>query len=344
MTTKVVPDEVPLGRTEGAVPGTPGQPLSSSRRGDRPSTRGRWLWGHQPTRLSGLERHRRWAGRLLVLPVVVILAGAVVLPLGEAVYYSFTQWNGLTSVYMGLENYTTGIFRDPNIGRILINNAVILGSIPLGILLSLVTAAALARIGRSSRLFRTVFFLPVAVSWVAIAIAAQGVLSYTGGLNGVLGFLGLGALQRDWLGNPTTALGGVVVTFNWAMFGLNTVILFAGMTAVDENVLEAAELDGAGAIRTLWHVTLPLIRRFIDVAVVITVVTALSQIFALIYVMTSGGPGYATTTLEFSLYEDAFTDGSFGLAAAVGLVLLLATIVIAFVSLWSGTRNGEKAA
>jgi multiple sugar transport system permease protein len=259
--------------------------------------------------------------------------------LGEAVYYSFTQWNGLTAFFVGLQNYTTGIFRDPNIGRILINNATILISIPVGISCSLATAGVLARIGRSSRFFRSVFFLPVAVSWVVIGVAAQGLLSYTGGLNAALGFLGLTSLERDWLGDPLTALGALVFTFNWAIFGLNTVILFAGMSSVDESVLEAAELDGAGHIATLWHVTLPLIRRFIDLAVVITVVTALTQIFALIYVMTSGGPGYATTTLEFALYQDAFNNGSFGLAAAIGLMLLVVTLVVAGLSLRSGTKR-----
>jgi multiple sugar transport system permease protein len=291
--------------------------------------------------MSALERQRRRAGRLFVIPVVLISVAVVGVPAVQAVYYSLTQWNGLTSVFIGFQNYTTGILRDPNLTQILTNNGIILASIPVGVSCSLVAAGALTRIGRSSRFFRSVFFLPVAVSWVAIAVAAQGLLSYTGGLNSVLRFVGLSGLQRDWLGEPTTALAAVVFTFNWAVFGLNTVILYAGMSAVDPSLHEAAELDGAGSIATLWHVTLPLIRRFIDLAVVITVVTALTQIFALIFVMTGGGPGYATTTLEFSLYEDAFTNGSFGLAAAVGIVLLLITLVVAGLSMRSGIKSGE---
>lgn len=286
-----------------------------------------------------MERQRRWAGRIFVMPAVVILIALVGIPVGQAVYYSFTQWNGLTALFIGLQNYTTGIFKDPNIGQIVTNNAVILMSIPVGVGCSLATAGILTKIGRSSRFFRSVFFLPVAVSWVVIGVAAQGLLSYTGGLNSVLGFVGLKGLERDWLGDPMTALGSLVFTFNWAIFGLNTVILFAGMAAVDQSVLEAAELDGAGPIASLWHVTLPLVRRFIDLTIVITVVTALTQIFALIYVMTSGGPGYATTTLEFASYEDAFENGSFGLAAAIGLVLLLVTLVVVGLSLRSGTKN-----
>jgi multiple sugar transport system permease protein len=326
--------------TLGAGPGAQGQPLTLNvsppfTEDQSPTVRAR--------RLSGTERRRRRAGRLFVAPVVVIILGAVALPLGQAIYYSFTQWNGLTSVFSGLQNYTTGIFRDPNIGQILTNNAIILLSIPVGVTFSLLSAGVLTKIGRSSRVFRSVFFLPVAVSWVAIAIAAQGLLAYSGGVNTVLRLVDLGSLQRDWLGDPATALGAVVFTFNWAIFGLNTVILYAGMASVDDSVIEAAELDGAGWIRTLWHVTLPLIRRFIDLAFVITVVTALTQIFALIYVMTAGGPGYATTTLEFALYQDAFTNGSFGLAAAIGFILLLVTLVIAGLSLRSGTKSEGRA-
>jgi multiple sugar transport system permease protein len=265
------------------------------------------------------------------------------LPLGQAVYYSLTEWDGLTSHWVGLSNYTGSIWTNPNIREIVTNNVIILLSIPFGVALSFVIAYALYRGVAGARAFRAIYFLPTAFSWVVIGIAARGVLSYHGGLNTVLRDVGLGALTRDWLGQPDTALGAIVLTFNWAVVGLNTVVLLSGMATLDKSVFEAAQLDGAGHLEMMRQVVLPWTRRFIDLALVITVVAALTQIFALIYVMTSGGPGYATTTLEFFLYQEAFADGSFGISAALGVILLTITLIVAGLQLRAGVRRERTA-
>lgn len=264
------------------------------------------------------------------------------LPLGQALYYSLTDWDGLTSTFVGLSNYTDSIFRDPNIRQIVTNNLVILLSIPFGVAVSFVIAYVLYRGVWGGKVFRAVYFLPTAFSWVVIGIAARGVLSYHGGLNGLLGTIGLSSLGQDWLGQPQTALAGIVVTFNWAVLGLNTVILLAGMATLDQSVFEAAQLDGAGHLRMMRSIVLPWTRRFVNLAMVITIVAALTQIFALIYVMTSGGPGYATTTLEFFLYQEAFNNGSFGISAALGIILLTITLVVAGFQLRSGAKKEDS--
>ena len=286
-----------------------------------------------------MERRRRRTGRAFVLPLVALVAVCVGLPLGQAVYYSFTSWDGLTATYVGLSNYTNSIFNNPNIEQIIVNNVVILLSIPIGVAVSFLLAYVLHRGVWGGRAFRAIYFLPTAFSWVVIGIAARGVLSYAGGLNGLLGAVGLHSLERDWLGQPHTALAGVVITFNWAVVGLNTVVLLAGMATLDQSVFEAAQLDGAGHLRMMRSIVLPWTRRFVNLAMVITIVAALTQIFALIYVMTSGGPGYATTTLEFFLYQEAFNDGSFGISAALGVILLTITLIIAGSQLRAGAKN-----
>jgi ABC-type sugar transport system permease subunit len=286
-----------------------------------------------------MERRRRRAGRLFALPLVAIVLVCIGLPLVQAIYYSLTDWDGLTSTYVGLDNYTGSIWGNPNIAEIVTNNVVILLSIPFGVAVSFALAYVLFRGVWGGRVFRAVYFLPTAFSWVVIGIAARGVLSYHGGLNTVLDFVGLGSLGRDWLGHPDSSLAAIVVTFNWAVVGLNTVILLSGMATLDQSVFEAAQLDGAGHLKMMRHVVLPWTRRFVDLALVITIVAALTQIFALIYVMTSGGPGYATTTLEFFLYQQAFADGSFGISAALGVILLTITLVVAGLQLRAGVRK-----
>jgi ABC-type sugar transport system permease subunit len=290
-----------------------------------------------------MERRRRRTGVLFAVPLVAMVLVCIGLPLGQAVYYSLTEWDGLTSHWIGLSNYTGSIWTNPNIREIVTNNVIILLSIPFGVALSFVIAYALYRGVAGARAFRAIYFLPTAFSWVVIGIAARGVLSYHGGLNTLLGDVGLGALTRDWLGQPDTALGAIVLTFNWAVVGLNTVVLLSGMATLDKSVFEAAQLDGAGHLEMMRQVVLPWTRRFIDLALVITVVAALTQIFALIYVMTSGGPGYATTTLEFFLYQEAFADGSFGISAALGVILLTITLIVAGLQLRAGVRRERTA-
>jgi ABC-type sugar transport system permease subunit len=288
---------------------------------------------------SALERRRRRRGLLCVLPLVSLVLVAIGLPLGQAIYYSLTDWDGITSTFVGLSNYSDGIIKNPNIEQIVGNNILILLSIPIGVALSFVIAYVLYRGAWGGKVFRAVYFLPTAFSWVVIGIAARGVLLSTGGLNSLLNAVGLGSLTRDWLGEPHTAIAGIIFTFNWAVLGLNTVILLAGMATLDKSVFEAAQLDGAGHRAMMRHIVLPWIRRFVDLVLVITIVAALTQIFALIYVMTSGGPGYATTTLEFALYQEAFSVGSFGVAAALGVILLTITLIIAGIQLRTGTRK-----
>ena len=290
-----------------------------------------------------MERRRRRTGRLFALPLVAMVLVCIGLPLGQALYYSLTEWDGLTSKYLGLANYTDSIWANPNIREIVSNNIIILLSIPFGVAISFGIAYVLFRGIWGSRAFRAIYFLPTAFSWVVIGIAARGVLSYSGGLNTLLGAVGLGSLQHDWLGQPHTALASIVLTFNWAVVGLNTVILLSGMATLDKSVFEAAQLDGAGHLKMMRHVVLPWTRRFVDLALVITIVAALTQIFALIYVMTSGGPGYATTTLEFFLYQQAFADGSFGISAALGVILLTITLVVAGFQLRAGVKKDRAA-
>jgi ABC-type sugar transport system permease subunit len=291
-----------------------------------------------------MERRRRRTGRLFVLPLVAMILICIGLPLAQAGYYSLTEWDGLTSKYVGLANYTDSLWTNPNIREIVTNNITILLSIPIGVAVSFVIAYVLFRGVWGGRTFRAIYFLPTAFSWVVIGIAARGVLAYNGGLNSMLDFVGLGSLGHDWLGQQQTALGAIVLTFNWAVMGLNTVILLSGMATLDQSVFEAAQLDGAGHLKMMRHIVLPWTRRFVDLALVITIVAALSQIFALIYVMTSGGPGYATTTLEFFLYQEAFADGSFGISAALGVILLTITLIVAGLQLRAGVKKEGRVA
>ena len=133
------------------------------------------------------------------------------------------------------------------------------------------------------------------------------------------------------LSHPHSALVAVTITFIWGMFGTNLIIFLAGMSTIDESLYDAARVDGAGSLRVLVSITFPLLRRFVQFAFIITLVSAFTAIFSLIYIMTGGGPGFATTTLEFYGYQQGFATGDFGAAATAGVMLFVAVAVVSVV-------------
>jgi multiple sugar transport system permease protein len=132
----------------------------------------------------------------------------------------------------------------------------------------------------------------------------------------------------------------VALTFIWSVFGTNTIIFITGMATLDRDVYEAARVDGAGSLALFRFVTIPLLMRFIRFAFILTVITGFTALFSLIFVMTSGGPGYGTTTLEFFVYQKAFKQGVFGYAAAIGVVLFAIVFAISAVQ-QRFLRSGE---
>ncbi|MHB8399370.1 MAG: carbohydrate ABC transporter permease [Candidatus Limnocylindrales bacterium] len=283
-------------------------------------------------RRSRLNWSRRRAGFLFSLPVILLELGLLGLPILQTFYYSFTNWNGLTSSWVGLDNYAT-LFSDSTFWQVLGNNALLLASIPVAIVIPLAVAFLLNEHVAGWRFFRSAYFLPTAISWVVIGIVAIRFFAAEGILNGALRAVGLGGVHTDLLSSEVGAMAAVIITFIWSVFGTNTIIFITGMATLDREVYEAARVDGAGAWATLFQVTLPMLRRFIQFAFILTLITAFTALFSLIFVMTSGGPGFGTTTLEFFVYEKAFATGVFGLAAAIGVVLFVIVFGISIAQL-----------
>jgi ABC-type sugar transport system permease subunit len=285
-------------------------------------------------------QRRARVGFLFALPAMVAVVGIMLIPLFQAAYYSLTTWDGLTSTYIGFSAYTQLFFHTVGIGQILENNAWVVISIPVGLSLALVAAFLTATKAVGWKLFRKVVFFPVALSWVVIGIVFGAFLAQDGGLNALLRASGLGHFTQDWLGSPATALPALLCTFAWAMFGINTVIFISGLATIPHELFDAARVDGAGTVRVMLHVVLPIMRRFVGLAFVVTLISGFTGIFGLIYVMTSGGPGFSTTTLEFQVYQEAFSLGNFGTAAALGMVLFaMMAVLTAVIGVISGRSS-----
>jgi multiple sugar transport system permease protein len=279
-----------------------------------------------------LTARRRRAGILFSLPVVALVGSMLLLPIGQTVYYSFTNWDGFSSKWIGVANYSH-LFHDSEFIRVVENNAVMVLAIPVAILLPLGVAFLISSHVRGWRFFRSVFFLPTAVSWVVIGYISVRFFADQGILQSLLNNTGLGFLHPNMLSHERSALVAVMITFVWSMFGTNLIIFLAGMATIDQEIYDAARVDGAGSLTVMFRITFPLLKRFVQFTFIISLITAFSALFSLIYVMTGGGPGYGTTTLEFYSYQQAFSAGDFSIGATAGVVLFAAVFAVSMLQL-----------
>ncbi|WP_161580298.1 carbohydrate ABC transporter permease [Subtercola vilae] len=278
---------------------------------------------------------------MFVLPAVVLVSLLIIVPSIQGLYYSFTNWNGRSATWVGLDNYINGIFLSPDFARIALNSVCVVLSVPFGVALSVIVANLLANNLWGRAWFRGIYFLPIALSWVVIGITFAYLLSGRGPINGLLSSVGLGMFSQDWLGGETSALISIILVFNWSYFGINVVLLFTGMTTADASITEAARLDGAHGVKMFFNIVIPQVRRYVELCLILTMAAAITSIFALIYTMTSGGPGVSTTTLEYALYTRSFSLGHFSQGAAFGILLFLISLVFAVVRLRAGVKADD---
>jgi len=243
---------------------------------------------------------------------------------------------------VGLRNYAR-IFADPTFWTALGNTAyfVALGA-PLSVAASLGAALLLqSRLVRWKALFRTLYFLPVVTTLVAVAVVWRFLYHpRVGLLNRVLGVFGVPPL--DWLGDPALAMPAIIVMSVWKNFGFNMVIFVAGLQAIPERLYEAARLDGAGPWQQFRHVTLPMLLPTTTFVLLMTLIGSF-QLFAEPYVMTQGGPGDATRSLVLLLYEQGFRWWSLGQAAALAFVLFALLLALTLAARAAGLLQGGLA-
>src|SRR5712692_2930911 len=295
----------------------------------------------RPAPAHGLPRHprrdplaaqRRLAGILFTLPGVALIGSLLLLPIGQTVYHSFTNWDGITTQWVGASTYSH-LFHKPEFVQVLENNAMLVLAIPVAIMVPLSVAFLINAKIPGWRFFRSAFFLPTAVSWVVIGFISVRFFADDGILQHLLNNVGLGSIHPNMLSHERSALVAVMITFIWSMFGTNLIIFLAGMATIDQELYDAARVDGAGSSTVMIRVTITLLRRFIRFTFIITLITAFTALFSLIFVMTGGGPGYGTTTLEFFIYEQAFSAGDFGLASTAGVILFVAVASVTLLQL-----------
>lgn len=271
------------------------------------------------------------AAALFLLPN---LLGFIIFHMGP-VFYSFwlslSEWELLLPPqFVGIDNYVTLLLEDELFWISLRNTAVYsLVVIPGNLIVSMILALLINRRLRGILAFRTVYFLPVVTSTVAVSMAFKWLYSYDWGLiNYLLSFFGLPPVR--WLGDSRIALPAVAVVAIWKNAGYNMVIFLAGLQGIPATLYEAADIDGANSWSKFWRITLPLLTPTVFFVVIMSVIGSF-QVFGSVYLLTGGGPGYATTVYNYYLYLNAFRFLKFGLAAAMAYIMfvILAGLTVA---------------
>ena len=284
------------------------------------------------------RRRQRYSAREIVLGVVFCvpaLAGLgtfVIFPLFQAIFLSTrgTDINGNPSRSVGTDNFAQ-LFT-PEFGDVLLHTLVFtLFVVVVGVVGPLALAVPLAQRLPGMRVFRTLFTLPFAYSASAASVVWLLMLDPSmSPVNWALRVIGITA--PEWTVQSPWALITVAWATVWVVAGFNLLVIGAGLAGVDEDVLEAARIDGASGSRTFFSVVLPMISPSLFFVIVTTTLTSL-QALGQVQVMTDGGPNGATRTLVFSIFNNAFENGNneYGLASAQGLVLLIVGIVLAVI-------------
>lgn len=270
----------------------------------------------------------------LVLPGAAVLMFALVVPLGFSVCVSVTDWAGFGDHHhIGLDNYREILGEDAVFWRALWNVALLMAAtIFVQNPVAFAVAVLLSRISAPlSRVLRTVYFIPAALSLVVVARLWVELLNPSSGIvNKLLIAVGLDALAMSWLSDPRTALSAVIWIIVWQGFGWALLFYYAGLMSVPREIEEAARIDGAGWLRIYTGVIIPYLRPVIAGVIVIDVVSSMKQM-ELIYLTTAGGPGQLTQFLGVYLYQKAFVAGEYGYGNAVSVLFVLVSIALTLV-------------
>jgi multiple sugar transport system permease protein len=301
--------------------------MSVQRSGEK---RGTW-WSHNEKRLIPY---------IFIAPNMIVFTVFMFVPIIYAFYISMNQWSLIgTPQFIGLDNYLN-MAQDGQFWRALYNTMIYtIGTVPTSIALGLLVAIGLNRRLPGRTLLRSIFFVPVVLSLVAVALIAAWIFNDNYGvINAVLRAIGIEGVP--WLSSQTWAMPSLIITTLWIRIGFCMVIYLAALQSIPVELYQAAKVDGASSWNEFRHITWPLLGPTTFLLLILNVIYSL-HVFDLIYVMTGGGPGSSTTVLVQYIYQMAFQEGQMGYASAVGVVLYL--MLLAFtVAQWRITRQGEN--
>ena len=268
---------------------------------------------------------------LYLLPALILLFFVFFYPVVKTFYFSFLRMRGGEDMFIGLRNYQV-LLQDDVFFMAIKHNLILFLSVPILIVISLFFSILLYEKVKGWKIYEIVIFLPFILAIPVVGVVFSYILQLNGILNTFLRSVGLGLFTVDWLGNPDWALFSVMGVITWRGMGFGVILFFARLMSINEELLDAAKIDGASWLQVHWNVTIPQMRSVIHFFIVLSFINMLSWVFVYIYIMTSGGPGMSTIVTEYYIYTTAFDYRLFGIASAAASFLLGITIVFIFLS------------
>jgi len=284
-----------------------------------------------------IDARRGGLGVLLAFlaPALIIYAGFTIYPVLRTFYNAFhaIKPQGVVE-FVGFGNFTALLLADPVFWKAVTNTALFtLVATIVDVAGGLLLALCLFARAPLAPLLRVIWFTPVLMSYVVVGILWVWIFDYDWGLaNASLRWLGLGALEQSWLGQPSTALWSVLFAHEWKWLGFNMIVFLAALHALPAEVLGAAELDNCGWLAKLIYIIAPMLRTTIVNLMVLSFIGKM-MVFDLIWVMTGGGPLWSTETVSTYVYKRAFEWNTFDLGYPSAIAVLWFVIILAFVAI-----------
>lgn len=276
-------------------------------------------------------RQRRLYQLLFIGPAVLFFTVILVIPFFMSLYYSFTEWNGVstTVTWIGIENYKKIMFNDPDYYKSFLFTfryaivSVVLTNV-VGFLLALLLTQAL----KLRNILRTIFFMPNVIGGLLLGFIWSFI--FVKGFASIGEMTGWAFFNLPWLGDAPTAFWGLIIVTVWKGAGYVMVIYIAGLTNVPKDLIEASRIDGATRFQVLYRITLPLIMPSITVCLFLTLSWGF-KVFDLIMSLTKGGPFNSTESVSLNIYQEAFRNNALGLGSAKAVIFFLIVALITII-------------
>lgn len=292
------------------------------------------------TNMLGLEKDNNRILFWLMIPSFLILFIITIFPLIGSFLSSLFKWNLANPDqrdFIGLQNFIRLFTEGDFWYSVFLTLYQVIGTVVGQLILGMLIALLLARKFKGVKILRSLYLIPMMTTpivagliWKMLFNPERGMINY------ILSFIGINDI--NWLGNSNLAMPAIIITDLWLSTPFVTVILLAGIMSIPKDYTEAAKIDGAGAFRSFWHITLPLLKPMIWLALLFRVMDAIKR-FDTIYVMTGGGPGRSTETLDLYAYFQSFDYLNIGYGASIAIIMLIIMFILSMFILRSVQKS-----
>jgi len=280
---------------------------------------------------------------LYLAPATILIILVFIYPIIQIIQSSLLENTASGIKTVGFTNYRL-VSEDPVFWTALQNNGKLLFSVPFMTVLALIIAILLFEHVRGWLIYRGLIFLPYILAIPVVGTTFVYLLGLNGIVNTILESVGLKFLTQDWLGSATWVIPSISMVIIYREMGFGVVLFLARLMSLEQEILEAAEIDGANWWQKHIFVTLPQLAGVLEFFIVVELITMLSWVFAYVFTMTGGGPGFASTVMEFYIWKHAFAFRSPGIASALAVVLLATTTLLIVLQLRLRRKSLEEIA